>query len=57
MYNEAKMAKMRYNGGFWGVTKEQDASNCIECGKCVEACPQHINIPDWLKKVHAELKN
>jgi predicted aldo/keto reductase-like oxidoreductase len=57
MYNEAKMAKMRYNGGFWGVTKNQDASNCVECGKCVEACPQHIDIPGWLKKVHTELKN
>jgi predicted aldo/keto reductase-like oxidoreductase len=56
MYNETDMAKMRYNGGFWGVTKEQDASNCVECGKCVEACPQHIAIPEWLKKVDKELR-
>jgi uncharacterized protein len=56
MYGETKMTRALYNGGQWGLAKEQQASNCIECGKCVEACPQHINIPEWLKKVHAELK-
>ncbi|MDD1730509.1 MAG: aldo/keto reductase, partial [Methanospirillum sp.] len=27
------------------------ASLCRNCGKCVTACPQHISIPDELKKV------
>lgn len=26
-------------------------SQCVECGKCVKACPQGINIPEELKKV------
>ena len=26
------------------------AENCTQCGACVPACPQHINIPDELKK-------
>lgn len=56
MYKDVRMSKWRYNGGPWGLTSKQDARNCVECGKCVEACPQHIPIPDWLKKVHAELK-
>ena len=31
---------------------ERNQSGCIECGACVSACPQHINIPEELKKVH-----
>ncbi len=27
------------------------ASECIECGLCEEACPQHLTIRDYLKKV------
>ncbi|MDR0857496.1 MAG: aldo/keto reductase [Oscillospiraceae bacterium] len=26
------------------------ASDCVNCGTCVEHCPQHIKIPDELKK-------
>ena len=55
MYDDSAMAKMRYNNGPWGVTPEQNASNCIECGECLERCPQHIAIPDWLKRAHGEL--
>ncbi len=32
-----------------------NASVCINCGKCLEKCPQHIPIPDELKKVDAIL--
>jgi predicted aldo/keto reductase-like oxidoreductase len=32
-----------------------NASICIECGECVEKCPQQINIPVELEKVHAIL--
>ncbi len=31
------------------------AGACIECGKCEEACPQHIAIRDELKRVRTEL--
>ena len=27
------------------------ASDCVECGKCEDACPQHIKIRDELKRV------
>ena len=31
------------------------AASCIDCGICEDLCPQHIPIPEWMKKVHAEL--
>ncbi|MFC1954205.1 aldo/keto reductase [Chloroflexota bacterium] len=56
MYGDLKQAKNRYNdGGPVGFTEEQRADRCIECGECLETCPQGVEIPDWLKKVHAEL--
>jgi uncharacterized protein len=32
-----------------------NASMCVDCGKCLEKCPQQINIPDELAKTHAIL--
>ena len=28
---------------------------CVTCGECLEKCPQEINIPVELEKVHAIL--
>lgn len=36
------------------VPIESQANNCIACGKCVKRCPQHIDIPHELKKVHID---
>jgi len=38
------------------VTGEPEfASQCIQCEKCLEKCPQHIDIPTMLKAVEEEL--
>ena len=29
-----------------------DEEKCNGCGACAAACPQHIDIPEELKKVH-----
>jgi len=52
-YNEPKLS-FRYTGPF-GVKPENRADKCIECGQCVEKCPQKINIPEELKKAHKKL--
>jgi len=33
------------------IASEDDASLCIECGVCLDKCPQHIDIPRQLKEV------
>ena len=52
MYGNDQRAQMVYNTF---VDAEQRADNCIECGECLEQCPQQIEIPDWLQKAHATL--
>jgi hypothetical protein len=52
MYGNDQQAQMVYNTF---VDAEERADNCIECGECLEQCPQQIEIPDWLAKVHDRL--
>ena len=33
------------------VSGQADASICIECGVCLDRCPQHIEIPKQLQEV------
>ena len=37
------------------LKEEQRADRCVKCGECAEACPQRIDIPGWLEKVHTFL--
>jgi hypothetical protein len=43
----------------WENAKElgKRPTSCTECGQCVPLCPQHINIPEDLKRVHSELES
>lgn len=36
------------------VPTENKADLCVECGECLEKCPQDIQIPDWMDKIHQE---
>ena len=47
------MYAMFLMGALTGVLA--DAALCKECNKCVERCPQHINIPEKLKEVAKDL--
>jgi uncharacterized protein len=43
-------------GGAVALGDPEFASLCVQCGQCVEKCPQHIDIPVVLESVVAELE-
>jgi hypothetical protein len=51
IYGDKAMPRVRYRqqpADRWG-------DQCTECGTCEDMCPQHIEIIEWMKKVHAFL--
>lgn len=50
-YENSQMGRNRYQGR-GGLKEEERADRCLECGACMEVCPQNIPIPEWLKKAH-----
>jgi predicted aldo/keto reductase-like oxidoreductase len=51
-YGDESRAQMVYNNF---MNEDERANLCTECGECLEKCPQNIEIPDWLAKVHEVL--
>lgn len=49
IYNASLMERIIYE------VLDNRADQCIDCGECVETCPQEIPIPEWLEKAHALL--
>lgn len=47
MYDNFSIARVRHS---ILVKEEEKADKCVECGECLEHCPQQIAIPDELKK-------
>ena len=47
IYNHEAAAKQSYG---WNTSRGGKASECIQCGQCEAACPQHIDIIEQLKK-------
>jgi predicted aldo/keto reductase-like oxidoreductase/radical SAM superfamily enzyme YgiQ (UPF0313 family) len=54
VYQDRSFAEFIYHHG---LTTEQRASHCEECGQCEDACPQHIPIRMVLKEVAREFEH
>lgn len=58
MFGNLQEAKFMYAARMSGMLtgKAGYASQCVQCGECLEKCPQHIEIPDHLEDVAQELE-
>ncbi|WP_340819949.1 aldo/keto reductase [Methanolobus sp. WCC4] len=59
MFGGEDRLKMMYAAKLGGILRGADtnfASQCTQCGKCLDECPQHILIPDMLEKVAEEFE-
>jgi len=57
-YNQYKINgnKWLFMNGYNSIPEDARAAACVSCGKCLKHCPQHINIPEELHKIDAEVK-
>lgn len=57
MFDDKQHEKFMYMSRLGGLLNERSAASlCRNCGRCVKACPQHIDIPAELKTVKDEME-
>ncbi len=58
MFGDEDMAKFMYAGRLGGALGGEPAfaSQCVQCGECMEKCPQHLDIPTLLESVVEDLE-
>jgi predicted aldo/keto reductase-like oxidoreductase len=59
MSGDANGTKFHYAArlsGVLSVGEPEYASRCVQCGECIEKCPQHLDIPTILESVVEELE-
>ncbi len=59
MFGNVEMSKFQYIvklGGILSNSAPAFASQCIQCDRCVDRCPQHLEIPTLLENVVKDLE-
>ncbi|WP_321429844.1 aldo/keto reductase [uncultured Methanolobus sp.] len=59
MFGGEDRLKMMYAAKMGGILRGDEtnfASQCVQCGQCLDACPQQIPIPDMLEEVAEEFE-
>ena len=56
LYNQYKISGNRwlFTNNYRAIPKDSRADSCIECGECMKHCPQHLRIPELMKKIASE---
>ena len=56
LYNQYKISGNRwlFTNNYRAIPKDSRANACIECGECMKHCPQHLRIPELMKKIASE---
>ena len=49
--NNRRMNDFTFDIEYRILDKTNQAHHCIQCNQCVNSCPQHIDIPDWMQKI------
>lgn len=59
LYNQYTITshKWVFQNSYNTIPAENQASACVNCGKCAEHCPQKIRIPGMLQKIHNEVNS
>jgi predicted aldo/keto reductase-like oxidoreductase len=54
IYNDAKIYgdEQGARASYLWLDEKERAHLCVECGECLDKCPQQIEIPEWLSKAH-----
>lgn len=53
-YKKSENDQIAYRNYFIFTSDDKKADRCEKCGECITKCPQQINIPDELAKIHQE---
>jgi predicted aldo/keto reductase-like oxidoreductase len=53
IYNHYRIVNFRipFDNGYSTLEERERASSCVQCGQCVEKCPQHLNIPEYMREI------
>ena len=53
IWEQTEAGKRRYD---WAVKNAGKASDCVACGQCEHACPQHLSVIQYLKDCAAQFE-
>ena len=59
IYNHARLMNYRipFDNGYATLDDKEKASSCTKCGQCVEQCPQHLTIPEYMQEINEFAKS
>ena len=54
IYNHYRLVNYRipFDNGYSTLDDREKASGCTQCGQCVEKCPQHLAIPEYMREIN-----